>query len=126
MISRKPERPIVDRRIGLAGLQHPSAAFGIALGERAGAIDEPFADMHDEIGIGGDHHEIARAHRGEDRIIILERLVVVEEAGTDDIVGAGELDQRRRQALFRPQGFEQREIALQARYGIKASPRVPR
>ncbi len=55
---RHSERPLVDRRIRLAGLQHAPAALRIAFGERTGAVDQAFTDMDDKIGIGGDQHQI--------------------------------------------------------------------
>ena len=41
-----------------------------------------------DVGIGADHEEPARSHRGEERAIVLRRFnFVVEQAGADHVVG---------------------------------------
>ncbi len=104
---RLRQRHVVDRPIGLAGIEHLAAHGGVEIGDRAGAIDQPVAALHHHVGIAADHEQLARQHGFEPGAVVLRRLhVVVVEAGADHVVGA----LQRREAHIEP--GEDRAVAL--------------
>ena len=68
---RRRHRLLVDRAIRLAGIDHVAALGGIAVGDRAGAIDEMLAALDHDVGIGADHRQLARAHRRDDVVVVV-------------------------------------------------------
>ena len=68
------ERRLVDRRMRLAAIKHLAAERRVGVGERAGAIDQRVAALDDDVGIGADHEQRARAHRREHVAVALRRL----------------------------------------------------
>ena len=106
---RGGERGLVDRPVRLAGIEHLAALLAVEIGDRSRAIEQRVAALHDEIGIGAHHEELAPAHRLDHGAVVVGRLgLVVEQAGADDVIG--DIDGGKAQAEPR----EDREIALRA------------
>src|SRR5712671_2375716 len=88
-LHRGGERLFVDGLVRFAGIEHLAARFPIAVRNRAGAIDEMFAALHHDIRIGTEHHEVAPAHRRDQRVIVWRRFSdVIIETGADHEIGA--------------------------------------
>ena len=104
---RLGQRHVVDRPVGLAGVEHLAAHGGVEIGDRAGAIDQLRPALHHHVGIAADHEQLAREHGFEPGAVVVRRLhVVVVEAGADHVVGA----LQRREAHIEP--GEDRAVAL--------------
>ena len=100
------QRLLVDRSIGFAGIEHLAAGGGVAVRDRAGAVDQPVAAFDHHVGIGADHQQRARAHARDQLVVIGGRLDrVVVEARAHHIVGLLE----RRDTGVEP--FEHRQVA---------------
>ena len=77
---------MVDRRIRFAVINDRAAKFLITRGDSAGAQGQALADVHDQIRIGADHRQIALAGRLQQRVILLDRVLVFENSCADDEV----------------------------------------
>ena len=100
---------LVDRRVGLAGIDHLAAILGIDLRERAGAVDEFVAALDQMVGIGAEHGELPIGKLVQQTLIVLRRLgLVVEQAGADDELGVLGIDARDIEAI------EDRQVALRS------------
>ena len=68
-------------------MDHLAARPGVAFGDRAGAIKQLAAVLHDNIGIGANELQVPRAHGGKDFVVIGGRLVPwIGKAGAEDEV----------------------------------------
>ena len=86
-----------------------------ALREGARAIDQPIADMDDDVRVRADHVEPAFAHRRVGGLVMVGRLGrVVEEARADDMRGAVEVREHRRPTGLGRDLVDQRVVALGA------------
>ena len=91
---------LVDRHVGLAGIDHLAAILFIDLRERAGAVDEVVAALDQMIGVGAEHGELASGKLAQQALIVLRRLgLVVEQPGADDKLGVFGIDAREIQSL---------------------------
>src|SRR5215472_14121532 len=70
----KGERLLVDRPIGLAGIDHLAARGRIGIGDRARAVDELVAALDHHVGVGADHRQRTRAHARDEIAVIVRRL----------------------------------------------------
>ncbi len=108
-LRRRGHRLVVDRAIRLAGIDHVAALGGIAVRDRAGAVDQVLAALDHDVGIGADHRQLAREHRRNDLVVVVRALGrVVVQAGADHVVRA--LDRSHRRA----ETFEDRQISRRA------------
>src|SRR5579883_349533 len=81
----------IDRRKGLAVPAHLAAQRLVALRQRAGT-ERAMALMHDdEIGIGADHRQIARACRLQQRLVIGDRLLPMAGTGIENELGLADI-----------------------------------
>ena len=110
---RKRQRPIIDRRIGLAGVDDRAANLLVPARERAGAIDERLAAMDDDVRIGADHRHVrappSRAVRTRNHRPSRSRRLVGRCKG---VIGLVEGDEPRPRAGRLCGGLEQAEIAV--------------
>ena len=101
--------PPVNRRVRLAAIKHLAADRRISVRQRAGAIDQFVAALDDDVGIGADHEQRARAHCRQQLAIVFRRFAgVVEQPGTHRVVGG----LGRRKGDIEP--GEDRKIALRS------------
>jgi hypothetical protein len=80
--------PLIDRPVRLAVKDHLTAEFAIELGDGARALDQAVAAFDDDIGVGADQRQLAPAGLHHHRAIVFGGFgLVVEQAGTDDVIG---------------------------------------
>src|SRR5260370_742848 len=78
---------LIDRSMGLTGIDDGAACGSVKIGNRARAVDKLIAALDDDIGIGADHGQPAYAHLLDELVVILRRLDrVVGQAGADRVV----------------------------------------
>ena len=91
-------RQIIDRPVRLAGHDAASAHLRVETRDRAGAIDQALAGVHNNVGIGADQIEIAIQRRLQHRAIILRLAipVIVRPGATDEVrrLDTGEFDRQ--------------------------------
>ena len=81
------QRLLVDRTMRLAGVEHLSSQRPVEVGDGAGTVDEMIAALDHHVRVGAHHVQLALAHLGEHRPVILRRIgVVVEQSGADDVI----------------------------------------
>src|SRR5579859_2811228 len=92
---RQRHGALVDRTVRLAVENRLAAEFCVEFGDRARAIDQAVAAFDDDVGIGADQRELAFARLEQHRAIVFRRFgFVVEQSGTDNVVGLFERHQR--------------------------------
>ena len=107
------QRPIVDRRVRLAGVDDRTAELLVSTRERSRAIDESVAAVDHDVRIGADHRHAADRHRPQFRFVIIERFgLVISEAGAERILGVFEGHESRPRASRLGYGVEKAQVAL--------------
>ncbi len=123
--SRRAQRLVVDRPIGLAGHEDHAAARLVEIGQRAAAVDDPVAVLHDAIRVGRDQRQVPRQPAVHAVVVHVGRIVVVVEVGDDNRVGdLGPADRNAKTieqtvVLFRRSDIVDRLAAIRFEHGAR-------